>query len=110
MNNLFKFYNEEQIADLMYAITRHFKIRVSETINLDEWNINTKLYPTDRFIEVTARGYENALWEFTQELKKYMSDELKAEIELILNTEKYLEAKANKKRVDIFLKILESNQ
>ena len=107
INNLFKFCNEEQTVDLIYAISRHFEVRITQTPFLNEYAISTKLYPTNRIIEVTMNGFENALWEFTQELKKYMSDELIKEIDLILDTEKYLEVKANEKIINTILKVLE---
>lgn len=107
MRDLFKFYNQEQIDDLVNTIAKHFKIRITN-IYIDKYNISTRLYPTDRQVEVTSRGFENALWEFTQELKKYMSNELKEEIDLILDTEKYLKTKSNEKRIDKILKVMEA--
>lgn len=110
MSKLFKFCSEEQRTDLINIITKHFKIRIEETINIGEYNISTKLHPTNLVIEVTMRGFEDALWEFTQELKKYMSDELREEVDFILDTEKYLEVKANEKRIDTILKVMEYYQ
>lgn len=110
MTNLFKFCSEEQMVDLIHAISRHFEVRITPTPFLNEYTISTKLYPINRIVEITMNGFENALWEFTQELKKYTSEELIKEIDFILDTEKYLEAKANEKRIDMILKVMEYYQ
>ena len=90
---MFKFYNHRQIADLIKEITSHFMLTISQTENINEYLINTRLYPTDRYIEITEKGFENALYDFTQILMNYISDEYKERIEFILDKKNYMEKK-----------------
>ena len=87
----FKFRLKEQITDLIKVISKNFPLVISQTTNFDEWLISTRLYPTDRYIEITRKGFENALYDFTQEFMKYISDSYREEIKRILDERKYVE-------------------
>lgn len=56
----------------------------------NEYCFEARLYPTDRYVKFKHKEYDEALFGFANEIKKYSSNKIKKEIEERLNGKNHI--------------------